>query len=138
MSAHRKYKARRDICVSVEEQEKEIAQAMGITMAEALQIGIYVLIEDRIQQEKPDPHITPELIQDYIALKNTHYAEVESYIRLKHREQQTLDKVLEMRKEAQSDEEIIEVWDTSIDDYIKIRRNQFDPEWHLFKERRRS
>ena len=116
----------------LERKSKKIADALGILLSDSLAIGLNCQIRMRINDD--DSRVTPEIIQDYKDLELQSIKEIEGYIRLKNAEQTTLEKMIGIKKEAQKDEELIEVWDRGEDAYIRIKKSQFDPTWHTLRE----
>jgi hypothetical protein len=89
------------------------------------------MIKDRIIEG--DPRVTLEILEQFKEIEARDLQDLERYIRLKNSEQTTLDKLLEIKKEVQKGEEIIEVYDKGEEAYIHIRKSQFDPEWHTLR-----
>ena len=131
MSAHAKYQDRYTTAVSMERKLHRVAKALKIEFSEALEAGLQFYIRMRISDN--DRRLTPELLQDFKDIQFKNVKVLEAYIRLKSEEQQTLDKILEMEKEVQKEQEIIEVWDRGEETYIRIPRSRFNPESHVLK-----
>jgi len=118
--------------VSVERQEWKIAHALGIRLSDAVRLGLNFMIKDRIIEG--DRRLTPEILEQFKEIETRDLQDLERYIRLKRDEQTTLDKMVEIKKEVQKEQELIEVYDRGEETYIRIPRSQFNPEWHTLKE----
>lgn len=117
--------------ISVERQEWKIAHALGIRLSDALRLGLNFMIKDRIIEG--DRRLTSEILEQFKEIETRDLQDLERYIRLKRDEQTTLDKMVEIKKEVQKEEELIEVYDKGEESYIRIKKNQFDPEWHTIR-----
>jgi hypothetical protein len=115
--------------VRLERLERKIAKALHIDLSDALRFGLNITIKDRIASG--DPFVTSEVLEDFKIIEAAAIKDLEGYIRLKNTEQVTLDKMVELRKEAEKGQELIEVYDRGTEEYIHIPENQFDPEWHI-------
>ena len=131
MAAHQKYQDRYTTAVSMERKLHRVAKALNIEFSEALEAGLQFYIRMRISDN--DRRLTPELLQDFKDIQFKNLKVLEAYIRLKSEEQQTLDKMIEIKKEVQNEEELIEVYDRGEETYIRIPRSQFNPDWHTIR-----
>ena len=118
--------------VNVERSEWTLAHSLGIHLSDALRLGLNFMIKDRIIEG--DPRVTLEVLEQFKEIEARDLQDLERYIRLKNSEQTTLDKMLEIKKEAQNEEEIIEVYDKGEEAYIRIPKSKFDSEWHIPRE----
>ena len=102
---------------------------MGIEFSEALSAGLHFYIRMRILDN--DRRLTAELIQDFKDLEFKNVRELETYIRIRKEEQETLNAVIE----SQKPEEMIEVFDKDEETYthIPISRYRSDPEGYILK-----
>ena len=131
MGAPKKYRDKYVTTISMERQEKEIADVLGILLSDALRLGLNFAIKMRIVDD--DRRITPEILEQFAEIEKRDLLDLQAYIRLKSHEQQTLDKILELKKEAQKEDELIEVYDRGEEAYIRIPKSQFNLEWHTIR-----
>ena len=117
--------------VSVERQEWKIAKSLDIHLSDAARLGLNFMIKDRIVSN--DRRITPEILEQFKEIEVRDLQDLERYIRLKKEEQTTLDKMVEIRKETQSEDEMIEVYDKGEETYVRIPKKSYDPEWHTIR-----
>jgi antitoxin component of RelBE/YafQ-DinJ toxin-antitoxin module len=133
MPAHKTFFDRYVTAVSVERQEWKIAQALGIKLSDAVRLGLNFMIKDRIIDS--DRRLTPEILEQFKEIETRDLQDLERYIRLKKEEQTTLDKMVETRKEATKEEEMVEVYDKDEESYITITKRLYaeHPEWYVLK-----
>jgi len=117
--------------VRLERAERKIAKSLHIDLSDALRFGLNIIIKDRIASG--DPFVTSQVLEDFKAVEAAAIRDLEGYIRLKNTEQTTLDKMVELKKEAEKGQEMIEVYDKGVEAYVHIPKNQFDPEWHIVR-----
>jgi len=129
MPAQRKYLDRYITSISLERIERDIAQSLGIYLSDALRIGLNVMINTRITDG--DARVTPEIITEFIDIQRKDAEDFKAYIRLQDAAQQTLEKIAELRKEAQKPKEMVRVWDTVHERYIHIPSDRVDPLTHI-------
>lgn len=120
MAPPQKYQDKYTTSVSMERKLHGVSKALGIEFSDALTAGLHFYIRMRIADN--DRRLTPELLEDFKALEFKNVRELESYIRIRKQEQETLDTVIE----SQKPEELIEVWDPEEEAYIRIPKSQFD------------
>ena len=125
-----KYQERYTTTVSMERKLHNIAKRLGIEFSDALTAGLHFYIRMRIADN--DRRLTAELIQDFKDLEFKNVRELETYIRIRKQEQETLDTVIE----SQKPEESVEVWDKQDEVYIHIPKSQFEasPEAYILKK----
>ena len=129
MPARQKYFDRYITAVSMERKERTMAESLGITLSDALRIGLNVMINTRIADG--DPRVTPELITEFIEIQKKDAEDFKAYIRLQDAAQQTLEKIAEIRKETLKPREMVRVWDKGTEAYIQIPKEELDPRWHI-------
>lgn len=119
MAPPQKYQDRFTTAVNMERKLHDIAKRLGIEFSDALTAGLHFYIRMRIADN--DKRLSAELIQDFKDLEFKNVRELETYIRIRNQEQETLDTVIESRKP----EETIEVWDREDEEYIHIPVSQY-------------
>jgi predicted transcriptional regulator len=117
--------------VSVERQEWKIAKALDIHLSDAVRLGLNFMIKDKIVSN--DRRLNPEILEQFKEIELRDLKDLERYIRLKKEEQTTLDKMVEIRKEAGKEDELIEVWDMDSESYIRIPKSQFEANPGMWK-----
>ena len=132
MPALKKYRERYITSVAIERSERDIAEALKIPLSDALRLGLNFAIKMRISDN--DSRVTPEILEQFAEIELQDLQDLKAYIRLKNEETETLQKMVEIKKETKKDEEIITVWDDAIEEYIQIKRSQFDPQWHTIRK----
>ena len=128
MAAHKKYFERYDTAVSLEKKEYDLTRTLGITLSDAIRLGIYVMIQTMISQQ--DQKINSDVLEQFLEIQKRDMDDLKSYIRMQDAAQTTLQN---LKNSVEKQEELIEVWDRGEEAHIRIKRSQFDPEWHTLR-----
>jgi len=129
MPALRKYLDKYITSVALERKEREIAESLGITLSDALRIGLNVMINTRISDG--DRRLTDEILADFLEIQKKDVEDFKAYIRMQDAAQQTLVKMAETLKETRKPKELVRVWDRAREAYVQIPRDDVNPEWHI-------
>ena len=129
MPAHRRFLNRYITTISMERKEREIAESLGITLSDALRIGLNVMINTRISDG--DRRLTDEILADFLEIQKKDVEDFKAYIRMQDAAQQTLVKMAETLKETRKPKELVRVWDRAREAYVQIPRDDVNPEWHI-------
>jgi hypothetical protein len=115
----------------LERESKKIADALHISLADSLAIGLSCQIRMRINDE--DPRVTAEIIRSFRELETKDLSQIEDYVRVKKAEQVALDHYVELKKESERPERSIVVYASDIEETIEIPESQFDSRYHTRK-----
>jgi len=129
MPAHRRFLNRYITTISMERKEREIAESLGITLSDALRIGLNVMINTRISDG--DRRLTDEILADFLEIQKKDVEDFKAYIRMQDAAQQTLEKMAETLKETRKPKELVRVWDRAREAYIQIPRDEVNLDWHI-------
>jgi len=119
LAAHKKYFERYDTAVSVEKKEFDLTRTLGITLSDALRLGIYSMVQTMISQQ--DQKITSAILEQFVEIQKRDMEDLKAYIRMQDSAQKTLDKMIEMKKEEEKPKDLIKVWDPD-DGYVRITK----------------
>jgi len=129
MPAHRRFLNRYITTISMERKEREIAESLGITLSDALRIGLNVMINTRISDG--DRRLTDEILAAFLEIQKKDVEDFKAYIRMQDAAQQTLERMAETLKESKKPKELVRVWDRAGESYIQIPEDEVNPEWHI-------
>jgi hypothetical protein len=115
--------------VRMERKVRQIAEALGIELGDALWAGIQVMAQ--VRMEDKDPRVTAQVLEDLVALRNQDTRRIETYIRIEQGIQSTLQRMQETADEARKPKELVRVWDRAREAYIQIPVDEVNPEWHI-------
>ena len=118
--------------IRIEKKTRQIAESLGIELGDALWAGIQVMAQVRIEDQ--DSRVTAQVLEDLVALRKQDTHRIETYIRIEQGIQATLDKMQEKAAEARKPKEMVRVWDKGSESYIRIPKDEIDPEWHIISQ----
>lgn len=109
----------------------ELADAMDITLSDALLKGVLYTAEFKLEHE-PDKYSkgTHEL---FLALEKKNLSELEEWLGIQKIHQKRIAEFSEAKSRAEQPEKKIRVYAKDLEQTIEIPESQFDPEWHTKK-----
>jgi len=122
------YKDRRNTSVSVEAEILSLAREIGINISTWASVGIRMGIDVGLIQKED---LTSDQVERYQTLIGKEIRQQNAeYIKQNLINKKITEKLEEIKAREAESKDLIKVWDKGIQEYVLIKRSEFNPDFH--------